>query len=334
MSLHPFESRLAASWPPPEWRDVTVLVAVSGGADSIALLRALAAIREAGAGTLAVVHYIHGWRPEAAEAEAQFVSMCCATLGLPCRCGRSSVPIGPSRDQRTEALARSARYDFIADTASDMGARFVVTAHTADDQAETVLHRILRGTGLAGLAGIPRARPLFPGTTLLRPLLHARRAQVIAYLADLGQDYCRDASNDDLTYTRNRLRHELLPQLARDYNPQIVEALVRLGRLADEAQQILQAKAEALAERNVRVLRADEIVMATAGLAGEAPYLVREVFVQLWRRQGWPLLAMSQAQWDALAQLATEGGGAGRAVILPGKIEARRLDDEIKIVVR
>ena len=131
-------------------------------------------------------------------------------------------------------------------TAERLGARYVVTAHTADDQAETILHRILRGTGVAGLAGMRRARPLGPAATLIRPLLDVRRAEILAYLSELQQPFQDDASNSDLGFTRNRIRHELLPRLAADYNSDVVAALLRLGQTAHDAQQHIDAAVEEL----------------------------------------------------------------------------------------
>jgi tRNA(Ile)-lysidine synthase len=118
-----------------------------------------------------------------------------------------------------EAAARAARYEFLQATAERLGARYVATAHTADDQAETVLHHIVRGTGLAGLAGMSRARSLGAAATLIRPLLSFRRRDVIEYLGALGQSYCEDTTNRDPAFTRSRIRHELLPLLASGLQP-------------------------------------------------------------------------------------------------------------------
>src|SRR5207237_1638397 len=120
------------------------------------------------------------------------------------------------------------RYRWLAETAREVGARWVATGHTADDQAETVLHRLLRGTGLQGLRGIAARRDLEPGVGVVRPLLQTTRGEVIAYLDGLGHPYRVDATNSDLSYTRNRIRAELLPLLAARYNPAVVRVLARL----------------------------------------------------------------------------------------------------------
>ena len=135
----------------------------------------------------------------------------------------------------SEESSRALRYEFLARAAGRVGARYVATAHTADDQVETVLANFVRGTGLAGLAGIPRVRQLTDAATLIRPLLDVTRAEVLDYLRQIEQPFRDDSSNAKTDYTRNRIRHELLPLLARDYNPQVREAILRLSRLAGEA---------------------------------------------------------------------------------------------------
>src|SRR5688572_29033082 len=210
--MYDFELRLATDWPPAAWREVTVIAAVSGGADIVALLRALLAIRQQGAGRQVAAHCNHRLRGAESEADAAFVADLCRQLGLTCEIGIVDVSQAANSGDGLEAAAREARYGFLKSVAARHGARYLATAHTADDQAETLLHRIVRGTGLAGLAGIPRVRPLNELTTLIRPLLGARRSEVLAYLADIGQEYRHDASNLDRRFTRNRIRHELLPR--------------------------------------------------------------------------------------------------------------------------
>jgi len=294
------EKRLATLWPPEAWHDVTVLAAVSGGADSVALLRALHAVRIPGVGRLVVAHFNHALRDEAAGDEA-FVRQLAVGLGLECVVGRAERPPGDARPvSGIEEAARRARYDFLRAAATDLGARYVATAHTADDQAETVLHRIVRGTGIAGLAGMRRARPLSEGVTLIRPLLSVRRAELTAYLRDLGQSFREDATNSERRFTRNRLRHELLPHLAGQYNANVVDALLQLAQLAGEAQDLIDTLVADLLRRAVR-FQTDRVVLDRPSLVGEPRYLVRELLVAAWRRQGWPEQAMGFAEWNGLA---------------------------------
>jgi tRNA(Ile)-lysidine synthase len=225
-----------------------------------------------------------------------------------------------------EAAARESRYRFLQSTAERLGARYVVTAHTADDQAETVLHHLLRGTGLAGLAGISRARPLGPAVTLLRPMLCLRRQDVTAYLNDLGQTYRQDATNAQLDYTRNRIRHELLPSLAANYNPQVVEAISRLAMLAGDAQAVIERDAHELAERAVRASKPATVEVDLSKLRGSPRHLVRELLVAIWRSRGWPLQSMGYAEWESLAAMAVEPAKqlSQRKRVFPGEITVER----------
>src|SRR5262245_10919861 len=194
-----------------------VVVAVSGGGDSVALLRVLHQLAMEFALQLAVAHLNHGVRGEEAEEDARFVAELAGRLDLPFDLGCWS----PTRSAHFESEARRARYAWLVEVAKARGASAVAVGHTRDDQAETILHRILRGTGLRGLAGIPSRRPLADSVTLIRPLLDASRAELRDYLASLGQTYRDDATNADLSRTRSRLRHDLMPKLATEYNPRV-----------------------------------------------------------------------------------------------------------------
>ena len=325
-----FPQKLAAAWPPVQWHDVTVLVAVSGGADSVALLRGLAAVRLAGPGRLVGAHFNHRLRGADSDADERFVVELCRSLGLACEVGRGDVTArAAATSDGLEAAARTARYAFLQTAAERLGARYVVTAHTADDQAETILHRIVRGTGLAGLAGMPRSRPLGPAVTLLRPMLGLRRADVISYLADLGQPYREDATNLDADFTRNRLRHELLPQLTEQYNPQAAEALLRLGRLAGEGQSVIAAQVDALLPKCVRRESPSRVTIDCRALAAPPRAIVRELLVVVWRVQGWGEQSMGFDHWERLADLVQNASAA--ALTLPGAVQATRRGDELTL---
>ncbi|MEX2120183.1 MAG: tRNA lysidine(34) synthetase TilS [Pirellulales bacterium] len=326
------EEKLARAWPPAGWRDVTVLVAVSGGPDSVALLRALAAIRGPGPGRLVAAHFNHRLRGADSDDDEQFVVSLCRQLGVELELGRADTsPPPPAVGDGLEAAARQARYAFLKAAAARRGARYVATAHTADDQALTILHRVLRGTGLAGLAGIPRVRRLSRGTALVRPLLTMRRQELLAYLEELGQTYRVDSSNLQTLHTRNRLRLELLPQLEQHYNPRVVEALVRLGTLAGEAQQVLEPMIESLTEQAVHAQRG-RVVIDCSALAGQPRYLVREMFVVAWRGQGWPEQSMGFEQWERLAELAMTGATRREVKItLPGAIAAHKKGEQLTL---
>ena len=205
-------------------------------------------------GPLIVGHFHHGLRPQQADADQAFVESLCQDLGVPCETGSADVrKIAAQQGDGLEAAARELRYDFLLrDLAERHGARYLVTGHTADDQAETILHRIVRGTGLRGLAGMPRARSLSPAVSLLRPLLTLSRSAVHAYLAAIEQPYCSDESNSDPAFTRNRIRNQLLPLIQEEFNPQAIPAILRLGQLAGDVQQTRGSTCRASANRLYR----------------------------------------------------------------------------------
>ena len=178
--LHPVEQRFATAWPPIGWHDMRVLLAVSGGADSVAMLHAMARLKTTGNGRLEVAHFNHHLRGQESDADEAFVAGLAAQLGLACHVGHATEHLGAGdRRGSLEAAARTARYDFFRRLAEQQGARYLVTAHTADDQAETILHRIIRGTGINGLAGIHRVRVLSPAVTVMRPMLGVRHSELL-----------------------------------------------------------------------------------------------------------------------------------------------------------
>ncbi|MDQ2686364.1 MAG: tRNA lysidine(34) synthetase TilS [Armatimonadota bacterium] len=224
-----------------------VMVAVSGGPDSLSLLHALHAIQsEFGLADLQAAHLDHRLRGDDSAADAAFVAAFCAERNIPCHIGSADVTaLVRERKLSVQQAARTLRYQFLDETANAINADKIATGHTQDDQTETVLLNILRGSGLDGLRGIPRQRGRF-----IRPLLDVSRAEVTAYVTANGLSPRLDASNLAADhYTRNRLRLELLPQLARDYNPGVRQALLRLSQIAArDADYIAQQAHSALAD--------------------------------------------------------------------------------------
>jgi tRNA(Ile)-lysidine synthase len=329
------ERRLAKNWPVENWRDSHVVLAVSGGADSVAVLRAMIALKVGcgGTGRLFAAHLNHCLRGNEADADAAWLTALCERLGLPLEVGKVDVSLlANDQGDGREAAARAARYGFLQQTAERLGARFVATAHNADDQTETVLHRILRGTGLAGLAGIPGGRPLSPSVALVRPLLAVKRREIDDYLAELGQDFRADTTNEDSRFTRNRLRHDLLPLLREKFNSEVDDALLRLATQAGETQQVIEALAEGIVCDCVVIefdstlgdsRRGRRLQMDCRKLAAQPAIIVREVCKISWREARWPLQAMGFHEWQLLARLVS-GECAKTTVNLPSGIQARR----------
>jgi tRNA(Ile)-lysidine synthase len=208
-------------------------LAVSGGADSIALLRVMLELREELGTVLKVVHFNHRIRGAAADADQEFVKAVAERHGLEFIAATADTPAHRAQHKLSlEASGRSLRYKFFAEQIANGRVSKVATAHTLDDQAETLLLRLVRGTGLRGLRGVHDQT----AEGIIRPLLHVRRTEIEQYLNSIGQAWCEDATNADTHHTRNRIRHELLPLLARDFNPQIADTLARTAEVltADE----------------------------------------------------------------------------------------------------
>ena len=300
-----FEQNLAENWPAGQWNEQGVVLAVSGGADSVALLRAFSKVSNLSPKRHVVAHFNHGLRPPESDEDEQFVARLSETLGLPFIAGRAA---GERLEDRSgsslEATARQLRYEFFEEVADRCDCRFVATAHTADDQVETVLHRILRGTGLSGLGGIPFMRPLGPDAHVVRPLLEFSRGQVLQYLDQLQQPYRHDATNDELHFTRNRIRHELLPLLRESFNEQIDMSVLRISRLATEAQQVINQCVQRLKSSDVVALSENRAVISSDLLSDEPRYLVRELMIETWRELRWPQQSMGFREWDLLASFA------------------------------
>ncbi len=208
-----------------------VAVAVSGGADSVGLLRALReAAPEIGL-VLSVAHLHHGIRGSEADEDERFVADLAEQLRLPLHRHSVDTPQAAKAEKRTlEEAARHLRYAWFRELLAQAQADAVATAHTLDDQAETVLHRLIRGAWTEGLGGI---HPVVtcPGGSIMRPFLKTRRAEIVAWLREIGQPWREDASNLDPALTRTRVRHQLLPQLAA-FNPRIAQQLARMATIA------------------------------------------------------------------------------------------------------
>lgn len=218
---------------------IHILAAVSGGADSTAMLHALAALARASGFKVSTAHLNHRIRGRSAERDAQFVRECASRLGVRCYCGSVDVPaLARRRGLSIEMAARQARYDFLERIALRIGADAVATAHTADDQAETVLLKLARGAGSGGLGGIAPVA-WRGGVTIVRPLLTATRDQVIRYLESRRLAWREDETNRDRQYLRNRVRHVVLPSLARQLNPRIRENLARAAELVRADNEVL-----------------------------------------------------------------------------------------------
>ena len=309
-------------------------VGVSGGADSVALLRLLCDLQEQLGIRLVVLHFQHRLRGAESAADEEFTAQLAARLGLDFLREEADVAAW-AREHRVnlEEAGRLLRTGFFQRAVEQGRVTRVATAHTADDQAETVLAHLLRGTGLAGLAGIhPQAGPV------VRPLLEISRAELRAWLASISQPWREDATNADTTRLRARLRHQLLPALARDYQPHIPAQLCRLAELAREEEQFATALAEArfqaLAQKRgaAVLLRAADLLapLPAALLPGAAAQtaLARRLVRCAVEAVAGHRRALTAEHVESVLHLAREPM-SGRRVVLPRGVEAARSFDEI-----
>jgi tRNA(Ile)-lysidine synthase len=297
-----------------------IVVAVSGGADSVALLRSLV---EVFPGRLVVAHFNHGLRGLESDADADFVTLLAGSLELECRTIRRTLT-----GSNLEAAARDARYSWLGSVAESENCDCIATGHTLDDQAETVLFRILRGTGIAGLAGIYPIRTLTPTINVLRPLLFVSRPHIHQYLLSLSQPFRTDSSNLDRRFTRNRIRHDLLPLLQRDYNANVSQHLAALAEQARKWRRRHALRMNRLLAR-IELPRAGRTVVlsrdATATLSTAA---LTAVFRAIWEREAWPRLDMGAREYNRLARWC-DSPACG--IEMPGNIRAIRRERTIVI---
>lgn len=299
------------------------LVAVSGGPDSVALLRLL---RQRSL-ELHVGHVHHGLRGQDSDADADFVRALAARLNVPCHVGVLPVAAA-ARGANLEATARRLRYRWLAETALALGVDWVATGHTADDQAETVLFHFLRGSGPRGLRGIAPARRLASGVRLVRPLLHVRRACLLDFLRDLNQHYRLDQSNADLRFTRNRLRHQVLPWLIDTCQPRLVEHLVQIAQQMRAVQRVQERRAARLLRRSSLPKAGPVAILQSAPLTHAPADLVTESLVLLFVREGWPRGRMTARHWRQAAAVCQ---GQTKAVDLPDGLAVRHAGQVVQV---
>lgn len=318
----PFEGQFAKSWPPDRWNEVTTLVGLSGGADSVALLRAMHRIRGGMTGRLVAAHFNHHWRGEESDADQRFCVELAESLGITCLVGGPS----PSEaNEKTEDAARRQRYRFFRQTAEEVGARYLVLAHHRDDQVETVLQRLIRGTSLRGLAGISRLRRLSELTTIVRPMLSCPRSAIEKYLRALNQPFQTDSTNANPAWLRNRIRAELIPLLEAKYAHQASRSIARLAAEATETAAFLEGATlevvEEIAEFDVPGRR-----VTLKDFEGMHPFALRLVLVRIWAVMNWPQGQMTRKHWRKLAEdlLAKKNGSLGQ---YPGAIHVSIVND-------
>lgn len=307
-----------------------VLLGVSGGPDSVALLHLLWRLREAWRLGLAVVHVDHQLRPESGG-DAAFVEAFAGQLGVPVTVVRRDLGSEPGHGLSLEDHARRIRYAAFQEVAARQRATHLALAHTADDQAETVLMRLLRGSGLAGAAGIPVTRPLGE-VTIIRPLLRVWRQEILAYLREHRLSSRQDATNADRRFVRNRIRHELIPLLEREYNPQIKVLLTQFAQLCQADAAFLSELARRSWKRLVKPHNG-ALAIRCEGLIGQPKALQRQLIrLAIQSLQG-DLAGFEFRHWLQIERLVTDRP-AGTILDLPGQVRLERTREHVLVGLR
>ncbi|MEW5919898.1 MAG: tRNA lysidine(34) synthetase TilS [Bacillota bacterium] len=314
-----------------------VIVAVSGGADSLALLHTLNALKgeESLPFSIYVAHLNHGLRGRAAREDAAFVREEARRLGLPCTIGEVDThAFSRSRGLSLEDGARRLRYRFLLQLAQRTGATRVAVGHHRDDQVETLLMNFLRGTGLEGLAGMKFKRPLDEGITLVRPMLEVSREEIERFCRGKGLTPCLDESNLNTVFTRNRIRLQLLPLLEEEFNPGIRRGLQRLSRLLSLDRDFLEiAAAAALTrllfkeEEHYLVLDGKALLLEHGALQG------RMLRLAIRRLLGTVPREVSQYHVRTILKLMLKGSPHG-VLHLPGGLRVSRSYDNLTLFYR
>ena len=327
------EQAILGLWPIEFWRESIIVVASSGGADSTALLEILFQIRPDPDRTI-VGHYNHALRGEESDADQAFVESHAARLGLSCIVKRASET---EISNNSENSLRKLRHQFLKDVAIGHNARWIAMAHQADDQVETFLHNLIRGSGPSGLSGIQAFRPIDSMIDIARPLLRVRRTEIIDFLAEQNQSFRVDRSNESLDYTRNRIRNELLPVLRSFAKSESLDGRLLLAReliaeehavfreLADRwLAKIGYANEEAI-DTSLNITAQPNHFSVPIPMCRNEPWpIVREALVMMWHRLRWPLREMNHKHWrrvQKLIELASQTTHRKR-LELPGSIVA------------
>jgi tRNA(Ile)-lysidine synthase len=328
MSESDYPTQAAVTWPllcqqfaeffsPSVYGRSGIVVAVSGGADSVALARLLVACWSTATAAdltqLVIAHYNHSLRGADSDGDQQFVAELAGQLGVrfvtdqDSRSGTQAVAV------TDEASLRSRRYEFLRRTMKTLGARCIVTAHNADDQVETILHHLFRGTGPVGMCGIPASRTIDHDFLLIRPLLGFRSASLRDGLRQIGQTWREDHTNVETQYRRNWIRGELLPLIRSRYHA-VDEAIGRMSDSQRDWHRLIHDQAVQWVEQHVTIVGSQAIVQR-----GQVEPAVLGLAVSLiWDRMGWPRQSLGANHYRTITRLVNRSRVEGST--LPGAI--------------
>ncbi len=292
-----------------------ILAAVSGGADSLCLLSVLYELREELGITLCVIHVEHGIRGEESLQDAAFVEEVCRKYQIPCKvCHCQALAYAKEKRQSVEEAARKLRYGLFREAAQEFGANKIAVAHNQNDSAETMLFHLARGTGLKGLCGILPVRG-----QIIRPLLCASRQEIEEYLAGEGREFCVDKTNEELQYTRNKIRHRILP-LLEEVNANAISHMNQTAGFVTEAVGLIQELRMRASEKYVRVC--EDGMHISQGLLLEPVMIQKETLLGSLAEAAKNSKDISSVHVQQLLELFARQNG--RILELPYGIRARR----------
>ncbi|MBQ5698225.1 MAG: tRNA lysidine(34) synthetase TilS [Lachnospiraceae bacterium] len=300
-----------------------VLAAVSGGADSVCLLLVLKALEESLGIHVAAFHLHHGLRGAEADRDERFVRELCERLQVPLYAVREDVAgYAKTHGLSEEEAGRILRYQWLEKTAGEFGCRRIATAHHKDDQTETVLMNLFRGSGLRGLGGIRPVRLLSGELTLIRPLLGINRQEIETYLLEEKEAWCEDSTNKELIYARNKVRNELIPWIREHINDRAEEHILKTAAFASQADEYFVSQAEKLLGDGFQDHEASFAEIDTVLFDSQPDimksYLIRAMIMKV----SGSAKDISARHMDAIAAL--DGPGGGTLVDLPYGLQAMR----------
>ncbi len=303
-----------------------VLVGFSGGADSTALLHALNALKDVLKIKVCAAHINHGLRGQMSDQDALHAKSCCESWSIPFFLKQMDVlTLSSALGISVEEAGRRVRYDFFKEAATSTGCHKVATAHHMGDQAETILHHLIRGTGLKGLSGI---HPVREGT-IIRPLLRVTRKEIESYLTSHDIPYRTDHTNRDNTYTRNRLRNTLIPKIEQDYNPAFMEALVRTGEAAREDDEFITNFAMDCYQK-IGQASEEDIGFALNAFNACHPSIKKRLLLLSFKALGSGLTDIGTRHLEDILSLAA-AGRTGSTIELPGGLRIQRDYERLRV---
>jgi tRNA(Ile)-lysidine synthase len=308
-------------------RSDSVLVAVSGGPDSVVLGHVLQSLKAEYSLRMAIAHLNHSLRGRESDRDAEFVAAYARQLGVPIHCAKKDVrAFQRSRRLSPEEAARKVRYEFLETVAVRHGYNKIALGHHSDDNAELMLMNLLRGSGPLGLSGIAPVR----GGKIIRPMILLNRSDVLNYIAENRLQFVVDASNTDPGYRRNKIRHHLIPELKKSYNPRINETLNRLGDIMRAEEQWMDEALEPVYNGCVSAGISDLIRLDISRLGGQARAAKRRIIRKAILSVKKDLRRITLFHVDAVRELIEAGPNSGR-LNLPGGIRVEREANELTV---